>query len=156
MNLIKVSDLFSVNYGVNLELNKMEIVQSGEGVPFVSRTSKNNGVSAWVKENSLLPKNPPNTISVAGGGSVMESFIQRTPYYSGRDLYFLVPLVPLTEEQMLYYCECLRSNKYKFSYGRQANRTLKSLYIPSIPSIPSWVNNSMDEISESWRGILSK
>lgn len=138
MKLVKVSTLFEVNYGVNLELNKLK--QNSSGIPFVSRTSKNNGVSAYVEEIKGKVKNPANTISVAGGGSVMESFLQTKPYYSGRDLYYLVPKTKMTNSEMLYYCTCLRANKYRFNYGRQANRTLKELLIPSIDSIPSYVS----------------
>ncbi|RXA12905.1 hypothetical protein EQ902_16220 [Escherichia coli O157:H7] len=42
-----LSELFDVNYGLNLELNKLE--KDSSGINFVSRTSKNNGVSARVK-----------------------------------------------------------------------------------------------------------
>lgn len=139
MKLVKVSEIFDVVYGVNLELNKLTQTDPNKGVPFVSRTSKNNGVSAWVTPVPGKPTNPKNTISVAGGGSVMESFLQKEDYYSGRDLYYLKPLIELTDSQMLYYCNCLRANKYRFNYGRQANRTLKELLIPSKDSIPNYV-----------------
>jgi hypothetical protein len=43
---------------------------------------------------------------------------------------------------MLFYCNCLRANKYKYNYGRQANRTLKDLLVPSIDDIPEWVNET--------------
>ena len=56
MKLVKVSDLFDVKYGVNLELNKLS--QDRNGVNFVSRTAKNNGVSAKVKSiNTVTPIN---------------------------------------------------------------------------------------------------
>jgi len=42
----KVIDLFDVRYGVNLELNALK--QTPYGINFVSRTAKNNGVSAKV------------------------------------------------------------------------------------------------------------
>ncbi|TWQ20072.1 restriction endonuclease, partial [Escherichia coli] len=28
---------------------------------------------------------------------------------------------------------------HKYSYGRQANRTLKNLLVPSLDSVPAWV-----------------
>lgn len=134
----KVSDLFFVNYGVNLELNAL--TQDVNGINFVSRTSKNNGVSAKVKPLSTIKPIPAGTITVAGGGSVMETFLQLSPYYSGRDLYYLTAKVPMTNEQKLFYCYCLRGNKYKFSYGRQSNITLPELLIPTLDSIPNYVN----------------
>jgi hypothetical protein len=84
-----VNDIFEVKYGVNLELNSLEL--DPNGINFVSRTSKNNGVSAKVKRISGIEPIPAGTISVAAGGSVMESFLQPNPYYSGRDLYYLLP-----------------------------------------------------------------
>lgn len=148
MKTCKVSDLFWVNYGVNLELNALE--QDMNGINFVSRTSKNNGVSAKVKRISSVEPLPAGTITVAGGGSVMETFLQMAPYYSGRDLYYLTPKVAMSNEVKLYYCHCLRSNKYKFSYGRQANVTLPDLQIPTIDSIPDYVlSMSIKEYGEA-------
>ena len=139
MKTCKVSDLFWVSYGVNLELNALE--QDTNGINFVSRTSKNNGVSAKVKRIANIEPLPAGTITVAGGGSVMETFLQMAPYYSGRDLYYLTAKVEMSNEVKLFYCHCLRSNKYKFSYGRQANVTLPDLLIPDISSIPMYVQN---------------
>lgn len=137
MKLVPVKELFDVHYGVNLELNKLKLDPCG--INFVSRTAKNNGVSAVVKPLLKKKPNPAGTISVAGGGSVMESFLQKEPYYSGRDLYYLVPRLKLTDEELLYYCACLRANNFRFNYGRQANRTLKELLIPDKNEIPHWV-----------------
>lgn len=138
MKTCKVNKLFYVNYGVNLELNAL--VQDSGGINFVSRTSKNNGVSAKVKPIPSIEPLPAGTITVAGGGSVMEAFLQCSPYYSGRDLYYLTPKVPMTNEEKLFYCLCLRSNKYRFSYGRQSNTTLHELQIPTLDSIPDYVH----------------
>lgn len=148
MQTCKVSDLFSVKYGVNLELNSL--VQDSSGINFVSRTSKNNGVSAKVKPISYIKPLPAGTITVAGGGSVMEAFLQMSPYYSGRDLYYLTAKEPMTNEQKLFYCLCLRGNKYKFSYGRQSNITLPDLQIPTLDSIPKYVNDfSLEEYGKN-------
>lgn len=140
--MIPVSELFTVRYGVNLELNALTLQR--DGIPFVSRTAKNNGVAARVARVRGLEPIPAGTLSVAGGGSVMETFLQPEPYYSGRDLYYLTAKVPLNDAQKLFYCACLRANKYRFNYGRQANRTLPTLLIPALNEIPSWV----DEVAE--------
>ena len=42
---------------------------------------------------------------------------------------------------MLFYCMCIRANKYKYNYGRQANRTLKILIVPDTKDIPSYIYN---------------
>jgi hypothetical protein len=133
----KVSDLFEPIYGINLELIYCNITSSNLGIPFVSRTSRNNGVVAYVEQMDEYTPNPPHTISVAGSGSVLSCFYQEKPYYSGRDLFYLKPKIDLTANQMLYYCFIINSNSYKYSYGRQANRTLPDILIPSLEDIPT-------------------
>jgi hypothetical protein len=134
----RVVDIFDVHYGLNLELNALE--KDSNGINFVSRTSKNNGVSARVKMHHDVTPIPAGTISVAAGGAyVMESFLQPAPYYSGRDLYYLVPRIPLSTQAKLYYCVCLKCNRFRFSYGRQANSTLEELLVPPPEEIPKWV-----------------
>ena len=138
--MILLSQYFDVVYGANLELDQQKL--DPKGINFVARTSLNNGVVARVKMIPDVEPNPANTISVAAGGSVMESFLQKEPYYSGRDLFYLKPKVYLNDKQLLYYCMCLKANKYKYNYGRQANKTLPDLKIPSIKEIPSWVDST--------------
>lgn len=130
-----VDDLFEVIYGTNLELNKLK--KSKHGINFVSRTSKNNGVSARVELLKDVKPIEAGVITVAGGGAVMEAFVQEKPFYSGRDLFYLKPRKEMTISEKLFYSMCLRKNKFKYSYGRQANRTLKFLIIPD--KIPDWV-----------------
>ena len=132
-NLVKVGDLFEVCYGINLELVHLEQCDANdaEAIYFVSRTEKNNGVSAIVMKRHDLTPNPGHSISVAGSGSVLSCFYQRLPYYSGRDLYILLPKKEFSVTEMLFYAYCLQMNKYKYNYGRQANRTLKDILIPA-------------------------
>jgi hypothetical protein len=140
-NLVPLSEIFEISYGVNLELNKLEQVfkHSEDTVNFVSRTAKNNGISAIVKKiDGVLPQES-GTITVAGGGSVLETFLQPQPYYSGRDLFVLTPKAKMTEKELLFYVTCIRINKYKYSYGRQANKTLKDLLVPD--HIYEWAKN---------------
>ncbi|MBA0184714.1 restriction endonuclease subunit S [Pectobacterium versatile] len=140
MKLVSVSDLFEVKYGSNLELNKQTI--DPEGVSFVSRTAKNNGVSARVCLVEGVPPLPAGSITVACGGSVMESFLQSEPFYSGRDIYYLTARLDMSSQEKIFYCACLRANKYRFNYGRQANRTLAEIKIPSLESVPEWVQHA--------------
>lgn len=135
--VVPINQYFDVFYGANLEL--VHLTLDPKGINFVARTSENNGVVARVKVMPDIKPNPPNTISVSAGGSVMESFLQKEPYYSGRDLFCLQPKIELSDKQLLYYCMCLKANKFKFNYNRQANKTLPDLSIPSIDEIPKWV-----------------
>lgn len=153
MNTVPLSDIFDVKYGNSLSLSNLD--EDKNGIPFVSRTEKNNGQSAKVKTNIECSPNPKNTISVAVGGSVMSSFLQKKPYYTGYHLLVLHPKTNLTDNEMLYYCMCLKANKYKYSYGRQANKTLHDLLVPSVNDIPKWVNTAKIK-KPSKKSILNK
>lgn len=135
--MIPITQYFDVIYGTSLEL--VHLVLDPKGINFVARTAGNNGIVARVKVVPNIKPNPANTISVSAGGSVMESFLQKEPYYSGRDVFYLQPKIELSDKQLLYYCMCLRANRFKFSYNRQANKTLREFNIPSIGEMPKWV-----------------
>ena len=156
MKLVPLSHLFFVTYGVNLELNRMTI-QAG-GVPFVGRSDRNNGVTAYVAPVPDLVPNPAGSLSVAGGGSVLATFLQREPYYSGRDLFYLEPLTEMTDDAKLYYCACIRANRYRYNYGRQANKTLKDIPLPALDHLPHWVGGGLSrvvgELSSKLVGIM--
>jgi hypothetical protein len=148
MKLVTVGHLFEVKYGVNLELNRMTILASG--INFVSRTARNNGVSAKVARLPDVEPIEAGVLTVAGGGSVAETFVQPEEFYSGRDLYYLRPRGELSFEQKLFYCMAIRANKYRFNYGRQANRTLHDLMVPDLGEIPNWTNEVFGTLLGDW------
>lgn len=134
---MKLSNLFEIKYGVNLELINCEI-DNENGIPFVSRTSNNNGVIAKVKRIEGIIPNHAGSLNCAGGGSVLSTFFQDKEYYSGRDLYVLIPKnKEMSILEKLYYCMLISKNNYRYNYGRQANRTLKDIEVPDF--IPDWV-----------------
>lgn len=172
MKLVKVSDIFDIKYGARLELNKLEICSNTDAncIPFVSRTEKNNGISAFVKiANDIIP-NPAYTLSVACSGSILSTFYQKAPYYSGHHLYILIPKFTLLKKQALLYCTFIRANKYRYSYGRQASKTLKDILIPhpdelkrftniKIPKQPTktpYQNKKVSLNDREWRWFLYK
>jgi hypothetical protein len=110
-------------------------------IPFVSRTSENNGIATYVEQIDDIEPNPAFTLSIAGSGSVLSTFFHDYPYYSWRDLYIAKPKVQLSKQEMLYYCTIIEANKYRYSYGRQANKTLRDILVPSPEEIPESVKN---------------
>src|SRR5690349_9941368 len=133
MILKKVSELFDLGYGNGFELINMQEAGDADGrkVAFVSRTAKNNGISAYVKP--LLDVEPfkPGLITVSVGGSVLETFLQGRKFYTGFHVMVLTPKQEMSEKEKLFYCYCIRLNKYRYNYGRQGNKTLKDLLIPA-------------------------
>jgi hypothetical protein len=131
--LVKISDIFEIKYGVTFELINLTQCKSTDynSIPFVSRTEKNNGVSAFVEKLIDIEPNPAHTLSVAVGGSVLSTFYQPKRYYSGFHVFVLIPKLKLSVIEMLFYAKCIAANKYKYNYGRQANRTLKDILVPN-------------------------
>ncbi|MCM1220855.1 MAG: restriction endonuclease subunit S [Lachnospiraceae bacterium] len=139
---MKISDLFEVKYGVNLELSSCEKTdwKDSEGINFVARTSTNNGVVAKVAKIEGIEPQAAGTLSCAAGGSVLSTFLQAQPYYSGRDLYILTPKREMSMNEKLYWCMVIKANAYRFNYGRQANKTLKDIMLPD--TVPAWVEST--------------
>jgi len=133
----KVSDIFEVEYPKTLVLNQQEIDPTG--VIFVSSKGTNNGISARIKENPNAKKYKSGAITVALKGTVMSAFLQLEDFYIAHQTAVLYPKVTLSDEQKLYYCQALSANKYRFNYGRQADRTLRDMRIPAVEEIPNWV-----------------
>lgn len=131
MKEVPLNTIFKPVYGVNLELINFEICDKDEpySIRFIARTETNNGVVSYVKRTPQEP-NPGNTISVAVSGSVCSSFYQSEEYYSGRDIYYLIPKREMSLEEMMFYAFCIKANKFRFNYGRALNKSLPKLMIP--------------------------
>jgi len=133
MKLIPLHKLFVVKYGHSFDLNVLEVCtkKSSHTLNYVSRTRENNGVSAFVQIVEDVTPFESGLITVAGSGdSVLESFIQNEPFYTGYHVFVLSPIKKMTELEKLFYCFCIRRNQYKYGFGRQANKTLKHLLVP--------------------------
>lgn len=133
---MKVKDLFTLSQGNSFELINMEL-SNNSGINFVSRTAQDNGVVAQVCADNFIKPFPMGVITVALGGSVLSAFVQLKPFYTSFHIAVLTPKVVLTLHEKLYYCMCIKANAYRYSYGRQANKTLKDIELPD--TVPKWV-----------------
>jgi len=138
--MVELQEIFNVSYGNKFDLNKMN--QKEGSVHFVGRSAKNNGITANVAKLTDIKPYKSGLITVALGGSVLATFLQTKPFYTGQNIAVLSTKVEnLTEIQKLYYCKVIHSNAYRFSTcGREANRTLKNLLVPSLEELPSWLD----------------
>ena len=125
-----ISELFNIQYGNSYELNHLK--KDEKGIAFVSRTSRNNGISGRVARTRDEPT-PAGCITVALGGSVLETFLQNEPTYQGRDIAILTPINKMIKNEKLWYVAAIRQHQFRFSFGRQANRQLPELLIPECP-----------------------
>lgn len=137
----KINDLFTLDYGHSLELNRLEQSTSADAINFVGRAARNNGVTARVKPIQSLSPSPAGAITVAlnGQGGAGVAFLQPFPFYSGFHVMVLCPKQPMTEQEKLWWVMCITANRFRFGFGRQANRTLKDLSLPELKDIPEWV-----------------
>lgn len=129
-----ISELFAIQYGNSYELNHLRL--DTKGIAFVSRRSRNNGISRRVARTGDEPT-PAGCITVALGGSVLEAFLQNEPTYQGRDIAILTPINQMTENEKLWYVTAIRQHQFRFSFGRQANRQLPNLEVPECPKVLS-------------------
>lgn len=135
---MKVKDLFSISQGNSFELMNMDLSKNSD-VNFVSRTAQDNGVVAQVCVDDAVNPFPAGCITVALGGSVLSSFVQLKPFYTAFHIAVLQPKKELSLQEKLYYCMCIHANAYRYSYGRQANKTLKNVELPDVA--PQWVHS---------------
>lgn len=122
-----ISELFEVKYGINLELSNCN--EEIKEINFVARTAENNGVSSRVERIPGKEPQKAGLITVAGGGSVLATFYQDEAFYSGRDLYTLRSKNAIDKYAKLFIVTIIKLEKFKYSYGRQANKTLPYIEI---------------------------
>lgn len=145
----KVSDLFDIQYGHSLELNRLKVTGAATGIAFVSRSTRNNGVVARVEPIPGITPAPAGELTCAlSGNGVLSTFLQERPFYTAFHVARLVPRQPMTKGQMLYFAMCIKANAYRYSYGRQANRSLRDITIPALEDIPKYVGETDTEMFE--------
>ncbi len=136
----RLSKIFNIRNSQSLELINCNQVE--DGICFVARTEKNNGITARVEKIDNLEPMPAGAITVALSGSVLSSFYQDEPFYTAFHIASLYPKKELTKEQKIYYALVIEQNKYRYSFGRQANKTLKNILVPDIDELPDYINKS--------------
>ena len=154
-----VSDLFTPEYGHSLELNSLQLSAEPDAVNFVGRAAKRNGVTARVKPIADLAPAAAGSVTVAlgGQGGAGVAFLQPFPFYCGRDVMILTAKAEMTDQEKLWWATCITANRFRFGFGRQANKSLPTLALPSKNKIPSWVKatnldpfeGAKDTVSES-------
>ena len=136
---VTVEDLFVVTPGHSLDLVALNETTASDpdGVAFVSRKRPNNGVQAFVSRLDDVEPALAGTLTMALGGTVASTFLQPRSYYTSYHVSILSPKQPMTDEEKLWWALCLWHNRYRYNYGRQANRTHKTLELPGSP--PDWL-----------------
>lgn len=141
---VPLNSLFDVEYGNKLDLNKMTLASSHkDGINFVGRASLHHGVSGRVVVFPGAKIYPAGSITVALGGSkLLASFVQLEPFYTAQNVAVLTARDAMTLAEKVFVCLCIRHNRFRYSaFGREANRTLRTLPIPAREDFPAWVDH---------------
>ena len=137
----RLDEIFDIRYGSQLDLNKCVVCEKPDGYNFVNRSEKNCGVSARILEEETKKPFPTGLITVAMGGTVLSSFVQQEPFYTGQNVKVLKPKKEMSDLVKLYYCYCIEQNRFRFStFGREANVSFESIIVPDIEELPKELN----------------
>jgi hypothetical protein len=140
--VVPLSEIFDIEYGNKFDANKANF--QSEGVNFVSRSSKNLGVIGKIEEIAGSTAFEAGLITVTLGGSyLLSAFVQPEPFYTAQNIKVLKPKKAMTSAEKIYFCECIKANRFKYStHGREANRSLNSILVPSSDDVPQWVKST--------------
>lgn len=141
----RLDSLFDIEYPKQL-IFKAQVIDEN-GINFVSSRGRNGGVVAKVVCNPEAKVYNAGAITVPLKGSVLHAHLQISDFHCAHQTAVLFPKSErkLTTEQLVYYVLCIRRNKFRYSYGRQADRTLPSLIVPNVDEIPSFVKRRRHE-----------
>lgn len=133
----RIDELFIVEYPKILIFQ--EAIPDANGVNYISSRGTNNGVVCRVRETLAYKEYPAGIITVPLKGTVLNAFLQPERCYVAHQIAVLICKTNMTENQLLYYCLCIRSNSFRYNYGRQADKTLRNILVPDVSDIPNWV-----------------
>lgn len=144
--MVKLKDLFYIEYGNQADLNKLQKTTSTEGIRFISRSSENLGFQCYVSPVKGMKVYSKGDITVTLGGSrLLSAFVQSSGFYTAQNIKVLSPKKEMTEAEKHFYCLAIAYNRFRYtSHGREANKTLDELPVPELSEIPDWVNGSFN------------
>lgn len=151
----KLSDIFEIKTSKCIHENGLK--QGAGTIPYVTRTSLNNGVSKFVCSQRIEKLNPGNVITI--GMDTQTVFYQKQNFYCGRDILSLSNTI-MNQYIGIFIVGILdQIVKKKFSYGYCASLTrIKNLEI-KLPSThggnPDW--EFMESyIREQYLGVVQE
>lgn len=153
-----LSDIFEIEYGNKLDMNKMNRTGRLQGVAFVGRIGGLNGksgISGFVEPLDGVEPYSPGLLTVALGGSrLLSSYVQQMPFYTAQNVAVLSPRDDtMSIKERLFYAMCIRANAFRYSaFGREANRTLATIEVPDV--VPDWVASSNMPTYEGLSGAI--
>lgn len=125
IKLIKVNDLCNIQKKTALPQNALE----ENGTPYVTTTSKNNGISNFVNEE---PNTKARCLTVALNGSVGETFFQFDDFITSGDNAVLTLKEKYNPYLLFYIGAMIKNHRWRYNYYRKLNLSkLKKMTIPT-------------------------
>lgn len=154
--LVPLSEIFDIVHGNKFDLNKMERCLAAENsIAFVGRSGARCGIVGFVEKYDDIEPFGEGLITVALGGSALSSFVQPWPFYTAQNIDVLRPRDEMPLDVKMYYCLCVEANRFRYStFGREANRTLSKLPVPSRDAVPPWASGTVDRAVSGLIGDL--
>ena len=124
IKLTKVSNLCNILKKTALPQNALE----ENGTPYVTTTSKNNGISNFVNEE---PNARAKCLTVALNGSVGETFFQFDDFITSNDNAVLTLRDEYNPHLLFYIGTMIKNHQWRYNYYRKLNLSkLKKMTIP--------------------------
>lgn len=159
--LVPLAELFDISRGNKMDLNKMVILgPEPDSIAFIGRSGEANGLSAFVGAVLGVEPYDAGLITVALGGSALSSFVQPRRFYTAQNVDVLRPKAPMDLATKVFYCLCIEANRFRYStFGREANRTLRTVPVPALDTVPTWIENAsakaLTELSGDLSGLMA-
>ncbi len=137
--MVNLSDVFTIEICKN-PLSKSFVDANPGSTPYVTTSSKNNGISGYV---NVEPDYPGNVITVSKDGGNADAFVQPYPFCGNEKVMILTPIQKMSIEELLYYTVYINANKPKFSYGRKCSKErVGEIKVPILEEIRNQLNKS--------------
>ena len=147
-------DLFYIYSGNKFDKSKMTAFDPA--VNFVGRSSKNNGVTAYVDYVKGVKPYPAGCMTIALGGEYLGScFIQQHPFYTSQNVFVLSDKEHMDENVKLFIAHLIRfesKNNY-MAFARELNSHIKTDFKIKLPSIKEGVSSFRRKNSQ-WKKRL--
>ncbi|UUD36325.1 restriction endonuclease subunit S [Mycoplasmopsis citelli] len=118
----KINDLFEVNSSKKtFNANKLNIYKKQENglLPYVTRTSKTNGIVGFIKENINF-SNPGDSLTF--GQDTFKVFYQKQDFFTGNNIKILLPkFKQMTNYKLKFISLCLQKSVEKLSWGTNSD-----------------------------------
>ena len=140
---ININKIFDISYGNKLDMCQM--IQSENGIPFVTRTATNNGVGGVVEPLNGITPYPAGSLSIALGGSIGSTFLQTKDFYTSQNVAVLQPIEDLDNEVLLFLATLIEKecSQRFIAFGRELNKHIKRDFTIKLPLIskdkPDWI-----------------